>query len=221
MTIDKAHPITPYIIPGYWNGHSFGYGDITPDANPYGTRRAALTAGRCLALHVSTGRGALEGLKFDEGVPFNPEDYPAGTVVVAQMEDIHAHGPVVPVHPEEFEGVPVPARPSMHEVNDIADDQGRHYETFPVLGAIAATGFRRTPVVYGTLAHTIVRNEEGVSFPGISIIRSPIEVGRVIHPEANRVERVTGLRVYLPVKTQHSTFFNLGWLPGHTAPNEG
>ncbi len=145
--------LAPYLNPAYWNGYSLGYGDVETN-----TPRSTTYIGRMIAYlsvqdHVVSKRGILEGVTLQPGDIFDAQDHPKGTVVLFQWEDIHTHGKVDPISPEDYKGVPVPARPFLNQELSILDEERlRHYSTAPFLGAVGAGMIRRRHSLYGTPA---------------------------------------------------------------------
>lgn len=207
--------LAPYVNPAYWDGYSHGYGVVESPTDVSTNYFGKLLAYLAIQDHVISKRGVLEGVTMQPGEVFDPNEHPHGTVALLQWEDLHAHGKVAPVSLEEFEGVPIPARPSLNEELSILDEQGlRHYSTAPFLAAVGAGKLIRPKhTLYGVPVRAILPHEGDHIHMATSLLAlpQPITIGKTRHIENDLVSRIPALKYFIPAKRQKKTIFDLGW----------
>lgn len=216
MTEIAGSILAPYVNPAYWGGYSHGYGAVESPTSSSTTPFGKLIAYLAIQDHVISKRGVLEGVMMQPGEVFDPDAYPRGTVALLQWEDLHTHGKVAPVSPEDFEGIPIPARPSLNEELSILDEQNlRHYSTAPFLAAVGAGRLIRPSkhTLYGVPVRDIWPHEGDHIHMTSSLLPlpQPVTVGKTRHIEPNLVSRIASLKYFIPAKRQKKTVFDLGW----------
>ena len=106
----------PYLNRAYWDGHMIGDGEPAPepDADTYVGPQFGYSrfAAKSLRAYLENGSRYFPLTRFSTGEVFNPNDWNPGTIVLFDRESLTAHSVPEGFDAAEYEGLPLPAKPT-------------------------------------------------------------------------------------------------------------
>ncbi len=181
--IEDSLELARHLNPEYWGGHSIGVGEANlppsvPDVDQTSAR-----------LHLERGLKRMNGsgpiMTFEEGMVFDPQEVPDGTIVALSEESLIATPDVAGIGMEGFRDLPVPERPIFTAGNEAntrsVEVEGFDYTVALKWGIVEARD-SRSRILHIVPARVVQRNNGSTRVGGLPKPRKgPIKIGETVH----------------------------------------